>query len=101
MSIIKLNTIGLTKNPEFKILKKINKRYDEITEKHCYSLLEYLYSGTSDKWKNPLTKKYLIRDSPVIVSFLSRCYYYIDNNNNVVNINGFILTYKKHVLNYY
>jgi len=100
MSIIRLNTIGLTKNPEFKILKKINKRYDEITEKHCYSLLEYLYSGISDKWKNPLTKKFLIRDSPVIVSFLSRCYYYIDNGNNVVNINGFILTYKKHVLNF-
>jgi hypothetical protein len=99
MSIIRLNTIGLTKNPEFKILKKINKRYDEITEKHCYSLLEYLYSGTSDKWKNPLTKKYLIRDSPIIVSFLSRCYYYIDNSNNI-NISGFILTYKKHVLNF-
>ena len=71
MRIQVINTISLKKKPEFKNIKTINKK---IKKEHCNSLLEFLYNGGLGKWQNPFTKKFLRRESPIIISFLSRCY---------------------------
>jgi hypothetical protein len=88
MRIKVINTISLKKKPEFKNIKKIKKE-------HCNSLLEFLYNGGLGKWQNPFTKKFLRRESPIIISFLSRCYNMDDDSK--ININGCNLTYKKHI----
>lgn len=97
MPIEVINTISLTKNPEFKNVKTINKNFRKIKKEHCNTLLEFLYNGGFGKWQNPFTKKFLRRESPIIISFLSRCYYYMDNDNSKINIHGYNLTYKKHI----
>ena len=97
MLIEVINTISLTKNPEFKNIKTINKNFRKINKEHCNSLLDFLYNGGLGKWQNPFTKKFLRRESPIIISFLSRCYYYMDNDNSKINIHGYNLTYKKHI----
>ena len=90
-----INTVSLTKNPEFKNVKTINKNFKNIKKEHCNSLLEFLYNGGLGKWQNPFTKKFLSRESPIIISFLSRCYNMSDDSK--INIHGCNLTYKKHI----
>ena len=90
-----INTVSLTKNPEFKNVKTINKNFRKIKKEHCNSLLDFLYNDGLGKWQNPFTKKFLRRESPIIISFLSRCYYMDDDSK--INIQGCNLTYKKHI----
>ena len=90
-----INTVSLTKNPEFKNVKTINKNFRKIKKEHCNSLLDFLYNDGLGKWQNPFTKKFLRRESPIIISFLSRCYYMDDDSK--INIHGCNLTYKKHI----
>ena len=90
-----INTVSLTKTPEFKNVKTINKNFRKIKKEHCNSLLEFLYNGGLGKWQNPFTKKFLSRESPIIISFLSRCYNMSDDST--INIHGCNLTYKKHI----
>ena len=90
-----INIVSLTKNPEFKNVKTINKNFRKIKKEHCNSLLEFLYNGGLGKWQNPFTKKFLSRESPIIISFLSRCYNMSDDST--INIHGCNLTYKKHI----
>ena len=74
------------------------KRYGEITKEHCNSLIKHLYSYYHT-WNNPITDHSLMRDnSPVIVSFLSVCYYNINNwpdGDALVEIKTELKTYKK------
>jgi hypothetical protein len=95
MQIQVINTISLIKNPEFKNIKTINKNFKKIKKEHCNSLLEFLYNGGISKWQNPFTKKFLRRESPIVISFLSRCYNMDDDSK--INIHGCNLTYKEHI----
>jgi hypothetical protein len=70
-------------------------KYDEITEYHCWKLLEFLYDSKKLTWTNPLTKKELNRNSDIIISFLSKCYYVW--GDNYVIFNSEKLTYKEHI----
>ena len=56
-------------------LKTLYNRYDEITENNCKYLLNHLYTHNITEWINPITKKEVQRDSPITLSFLSKCYY--------------------------
>jgi hypothetical protein len=95
MQIQVINTVSLTKKPEFKNVKIINKNFKKIKKEHCNTLLEFLYNSSLSKWQNPFTKKFIRRESPIIISFLSRCYYMDDDSK--INIHGYKLTYKKHI----
>jgi hypothetical protein len=90
MSVQKLKPSKV--HPSFKTPYK---KYDEITEKHCNNLLLHLYTHNITQWINPITKKEVQRDSPIIISFLSKCYY-VWGKKNVI-INGENLKYKGHV----
>jgi hypothetical protein len=56
-------------------LKTLYSRYDEITEAHCKYLLHHLYTHNITEWINPITKKDVQIDSPITISFLSKCYW--------------------------
>jgi hypothetical protein len=71
-------------------------RYDEITENHCKYLLHHLYTHNITEWINPITKKEVQRDSPITVSFLSKCYYG-EWSEKFVIIKGNNLKFKNHV----
>ena len=73
--IVPIDHTLLMENPPF---SQIWKKHTEITKEHCNSLLSYLYSGYHS-WTNPITRSSLIRESPTLVSFLSVCYYNINN----------------------
>ena len=77
-----------------KTTKPYNK-YDEITEYHCWKLLEFLYDGKRLTWTNPITNKELNRNSDIIISFLSKCYYVWGDLDIIFN--GEKLTYKEHI----
>lgn len=79
-------------------LRNLYKRYDEITENHCKFLLNHLYKFNQIFWINPLTRKEIHRDSIIIISFLSKCYY-VWGENEVI-LNGEKLKYKEHVLKF-
>jgi len=76
-------------------LSMLYDRYDEITEKHCHNLLYHLYTHNITEWINPLTKKEVQRDSIIVISFLSKCYY-VWGENEVI-IKGEKLKYKDHI----
>ena len=77
-------------------LKTLYNRYDEITEAHCNNLLNHLYTHNITEWINPLTKKEVQRDSTIIISFLSKCYWG-EWGEKVVTINKINKKYKIHV----
>ena len=96
MSLKKISITGLTKNPKF---SGVYKDYDKLTVDECKDLITYLYSGSKKGWENPLTGKDLTRNSKIIVSFLSYCYYILDDGSKV-NIVGHNLSYREHVLQF-
>jgi hypothetical protein len=96
MSIKRLSIKGLTKNPNF---SAIYKDYNKLSVYDYNNLLTYLYSGSSKGWENPLTTKELNRNSKIIISFLSYCYYNLDDGSKV-DIKGHNLSYRGHVLNF-
>ena len=101
MSIKRISIKGLIKNPNF---ASIYKDYDRLSVNDYGGLFVYLYSGRLTGWENPLTGKELKRSSNRIISFLSYCYYKLDDGSKV-NIRGkdmiyYNLTYKEHVLNF-
>uniref|UniRef100_A0A6C0LZI9 Uncharacterized protein n=1 Tax=viral metagenome TaxID=1070528 RepID=A0A6C0LZI9_9ZZZZ len=79
----------------YKKTTKPYSKYDEITEYHCWKLLEFLYDSKKLTWTNPITKKELNRNSDIIISFLSKCYYVWGDLDIIFN--GEKLTYKKHI----
>jgi hypothetical protein len=96
LSIEELNNIMIRdmEDPTRDELGK-HERYDEITEYHCWKLLEFLYDSKKLTWTNPITKKELNRNSDVIISFLSKCYYVWGDLDIIFN--GEKLTYKEHI----
>ena len=78
-----------------KTISKPYSKYDDITEHHCFNLLDFLYKNKKGHWINPITKKELSRNSDIIISFLSKCYY-IWGESDII-INGEKLTYKEHI----
>jgi hypothetical protein len=80
-------------------LTTLYSRYDEITEAHCKYLLIYLYYNKLKEWINPITKKEVQRDSPITISFLSKCYWGEWREKHVF-INKKNDKYMKHVLNF-
>ena len=80
-------------------LSTLYNRFDEITENHCWKLLEFLYDGKRLTWTNPITKKELNRNSDIIISFLSKCYYGKWSESDII-INGEKLKYKEHVVKF-
>ncbi len=78
-----------------KTISKPYSKHDEITEYHCWKLLEFLYDSKKLTWTNPITKKELNRNSDVIISFLSKCYYVWGDLDIIFN--GEKLTYKEHI----
>ena len=79
----------------YKKTTKPYSKYDEITQYHCWKLLEFLYDDKKLTWTNPITKKELNRNSDIIISFLSKCYYVWGDLDIIFN--GEKLTYKKHI----
>jgi hypothetical protein len=79
----------------YKKTTKPYSKYDEITQYHCWKLLEFLYDSKKLTWTNPITKKELNRNSDIIISFLSKCYYVWGDLDIIFN--GEKLTYKKHI----
>lgn len=96
MTIKRISTAGLTQNPKF---SGINKNYNKLSVGDYNGLLRYLYKDGSKSWINPMTDKELNRNSKVIISYLSHCYYNLDNGSKV-NIEGYDLSYREHVLNF-
>jgi hypothetical protein len=96
MSIKRLSIKGLIKNPKY---SNVYKDYDRLSVDDYGGLLVYLYSGRTGKWENPLTHVELKRNSNIILSFLSFCYYKLDDGSKV-DIKGHNMTYKEHVLNF-
>jgi hypothetical protein len=96
MSIIPISIKNLVKNPKF---SGVYKDYNKLKIVDCNDLITYLYSGSKTGWENPLTFKELKRDSKIIVSFLSYCYYILDDGSKV-NIAGHNLSYRGHVLQF-
>ena len=79
----------------YKKTTKPYSKYDEITQYHCWKLLEFLYDSKKLTWTNPITKKELNRNSDIIISFLSKCYYVWGDLDIIFN--GEKLTYKEHI----
>ena len=96
MSIIPISVKKLVKNPKF---SGVYKDYDKLKVVDCNDLITYLYSGKKTGWENPLTFISLKRESKIIVSFLSYCYYILDDGSKV-NIVGHNLSYREHVLQF-
>ena len=100
-NIIRINTKGLDSNPPF---SSIYKRWKEMEKKDYDNLLEYLYSGDTRNWKNPVTKVSISRSSNIIISYLSIRYYYYhfydwDDDASII-IGGDDLTYRDHILRF-
>lgn len=93
---VKISVKNLVKNPKF---SGVYKDYAKLKVVDCNDLITYLYSGKKTGWENPLTFKELKRDSKIIVSFLSYCYYILDDGSKV-NIVGHNLSYREHVLQF-
>ena len=95
-TIIKIPISTREKNPKLFLLYN---RYNEITAEHCIGLIKYLYSGVTDDWINPLTKRPIKTTSDRFISFLSKCYYkWGDNRLEIDTPNWKIdLTYKEHI----
>jgi hypothetical protein len=77
-------------------LNTLYNRYDEITEAHCNNLLNHLYTHNITEWVNPITNKEVQRDSIIVISFLSKCYWG-EWGEKIVTINGINKKYKIHV----
>ena len=75
-------------------ISKLYSKYSEIKEYHIYNLLEFLYKD-KDEWLNPLTKKFIHRNSDIIISFLSKGYYVYGDMEIIIN--GEKLPYKEHI----
>ena len=75
-------------------ISKLYSKYSEIKEYHIYNLLEFLYKD-KDEWLNPLTKKFIHRNSDIIISFLSKGYYIYGDLEIIIN--GDKLPYKEHI----
>jgi hypothetical protein len=94
----------LQPNPKRNI-ESVFKSYKQIEEVHCKSLIYYLYSYVNT-WANPITGASLQKDnSPIIVVFLSVCYYNIlkwsnFNVDDVIKISGHEKTWKEHILTF-
>ena len=89
------NIIRLPHTKKFPI-KKLYSKYDKINEYHCFNLLEFLYKfDDTHQWYNPITKKFIHRNSDIVVSILSKCYYVF--GVMVVILNNEKLQYKEHV----
>ena len=99
--IVKIETTGLKINPTF---SDINKYYNklEVTDKNndYNNLLSHLYKNGPTKWVNPKTTIELNRNSKIIISYLSHCFYNLHNDSIKINIEGYNLTYRDHVLNF-
>ena len=100
-NIIRINTRGLDSNPPF---SSIYKRWKEMEKTDYDNLLEYLYSGDTRNWKNPVTKVSINRSSTIIISYLSIRYYYYhfydwDDDASII-IGGDDLTYRDHILRF-
>ena len=85
--------IKLTHSRSFTI-SKLYSKYSEIKEYHIYNLLNFLYTD-KDEWLNPLTKKFIHRNSDIIISFLSKGYYVYGDMEIIIN--GEKLPYKEHI----
>ena len=96
MSIKRISITGLIKNPKF---SGVYKDYNKLSVDECKDLITYLYSGSRTGWENPLTGKDLNRNSKIIVSFLSYCYYILDDGSKV-DIEGHRLSYREHILQF-
>ena len=100
-NIIPIDTRGLIVNPLF---SSIYKRWKEMEKTDYDSLLEYLYSGSKDGWKNPVTKVTITRGSTIIISYLSIRYYYYHfydwDDDATVIIGNSDLTYRDHILRF-
>ena len=96
MSIKRISLKGLIKNPKF---SGVYKNYNKLSVDECNDLITYLYSGRLTGWDNPLTGKVLKRDSNIILGFLSYCYYILDDGSKV-DISGFNISYREHVLQF-
>jgi hypothetical protein len=75
-------------------ISKLYSKYNEIKEYHVYNLLEFLYKDKDD-WFNPITKKFVNRNSDIIISFLSKGYYVFGDKEIILN--GVKLPYKEHI----
>ena len=75
-------------------ISKLYSKYSEIKEYHIYNLLEFLYKD-KDEWLNPITKKFIHRNSDIIISFLSKGYYVYGDLEIIIN--GDKLPYKEHI----
>jgi hypothetical protein len=99
--IVKIETTGLKINPSF---SDINKYYNKLKVTDNYNdynnLLSYLYKNEPTKWVNPKTTIELNRNSKIIISYLSHCFYNLHNDSIKINIEGHNLTYRDHVLNF-
>ena len=96
MTIKRISIKGLTQNPKF---SGINKNYNKLLVEDYKDLLSFLYKGGSKGWMNPSTDKELNRNSKIIISFLSYCFYSLDDGS-IVSIEGYDLSYRDHVLNF-
>ncbi len=100
-NIIRINTMGLDSNPPF---SSIYKRWKEMEKEDYDNLLEYLYSGDTRNWKNPVTKVSINRSSVIIISYLSIRYYYYHfydwDDDTTVIIGNYNSTYREHVLRF-
>ena len=76
-------------------VKNINKNADKLTEDSCLQFVEYIKKNIESaktpaelkslKFVNPITKKTFGIDSPILQSFLTKCYYSF-NNKEIKNI---------------
>jgi hypothetical protein len=100
-NIVPIDTKGLPLLPPF---SSIYERWKTMKSKDYDSLLEYLYSGSKDGWKNPATKVTIARSSKIIISYLSIRYYhyhfYKSDDKATVLLGNRTLTYREHVLNF-
>jgi hypothetical protein len=75
---------------------KLYPKYNEIKEFHCLNLLQFLYEfDDTHQWYNSITKKFIHRNSDIVVSILSKCYNVY--GDMVVKIKDDKLTYKEHI----
>ena len=76
-------------------VKNINKNADKLTENSCLQFVEYIKKRIESaktpaelkslNFVNPITKKNIGIDSPILQSFLTKCYYSF-NNKEIKNI---------------
>jgi len=75
-------------------ISKLYSKYKEIKEDHVFNLLTFLYKDKDD-WLNPITNKFINRNSDIIISFLSKGYYVYGDKEIILN--GEKLPYKEHI----